>query len=458
MEEYHIKKVIQKQKDFFATGITKKIAFRKNQLRKLYKSICESEREIKDALYKDFKKPPFETFVTEIGIILHELKFLIKNLENLSKPKKVETPLFAFPGKSYIISEPYGVVLIISPWNYPFQLSLSPLIGALSAGNCCVLKTSPASPNTSGVIKKIIKETFLEEYVTLFEGHREVNELLLKQRFDFIFFTGSPKLGKIIMESAAKNLTPFTLELGGKSPCVVCEDANLELAARRILWGKMINAGQTCVAPDYLLIDSSVKDEFVKRVLNNLKVFYGENIKKSKNIAHIISVDSFRRLMNYIKDGEVIGSFIYDEDELFLPLVLLDNVKKDSAVMQDEIFGPILPVIEFNSDEEAVKFILKKEKPLAFYLFTSSKKREKFYLENVSSGGVCINDTLMHAGNHLLPFGGVGYSGIGKYHGRFSFETFSNKKAVFKNSNLFDIKLKYPPYTEQKEKIMRWFF
>ncbi|MGC8764980.1 MAG: aldehyde dehydrogenase [Brevinematia bacterium] len=458
MDESQIKSVIQKQKEFFATGITRKVTFRKSQLKRLYKAITQAEDDIKAAIFKDFKKPPFESFLTEIGIILHELKFLIRKVDSLAKPKKVKTPLFAFPGSSYIYNEPYGVALIISPWNYPFQLSFSPLIGAIAAGNCCVLKLSPYTPAISGVIRRILEDTFLDEYITVVEGHRDVNQILLKQRFDFIFFTGSPQLGRVVMESAAKNLTPVVLELGGKSPCVICEDANLKIAARRILWGKMVNAGQTCVAPDYLLVSSSVKDELVKLILKELKLFYGENLKKSNDFSRIISNESFERLSGYLKEGNVLNPALPDKDDLFMPLVLLDNVRDNSKVMQDEIFGPVLPLITFDRDEEAVSYILKKEKPLAFYLFTTSKKRERFYLENVSSGGVCVNDTLLHTGNYNLPFGGVGYSGIGKYHGIFSFETFSNKKAVFKNSNLIDIKLRYPPYTKKKEKIAKLFF
>jgi aldehyde dehydrogenase (NAD+) len=457
MDESYIRSLLKKQREFFSTNLTKKVSFRKAQLKKLYASIVENEEEIKKALFEDFKKPFFETYTTEIGLVLHEIRYILKHLSSWARPVKVKSPLFSFPSKSFILNEPYGVVLIISPWNYPFQLSISPLAGAIAAGNCAVLKTSPLAIHTSGILKRIFKEIFLDEYVALIEGHRDVNKILLSQKFDLIFFTGSPEVGKVVMEYASKNLTPVVLELGGKSPVVVTEDANVKIAARRILWGKMVNAGQTCVAPDYLLVHNNVKEALIEEIKKQIKLFYSKNLKDSKDIAHIVSEKNYQRLISYTEEGRILNDYYHHKGNHYLTFVMIDNVSSDSKVMKEEIFGPVLPVIGFSNDEEAIEFILSREKPLAFYIFTSSKKREKFYLERISCGGVCINETVMHVANHLLPFGGIGNSGMGRYHGRFSFETFSNKKAVLKGSNFIDFNLRYPPYTKFKEFLARLF-
>ena len=426
------------------------VKMRINKLAQLKKVIVKSEPKIIQALKTDLGKSEFETYATEIGFILEEINYTLKHLESWAKIKKVKTPLTLFPGKSFIHSEAYGVVLIISPWNYPFQLCLSPFIGAISAGNKVVLKPSEFAPETSTVIKNIITEVFKDNEVAVIEGGLEETQILLKQRFDYIFFTGSTGVGKIIMKAAAEHLTPVTLELGGKSPCLIEESANIDIAAKRVAWGKFLNAGQTCVAPDYVLIPKKLQDEFVTRLKFHITTFYGLDVKTSHDYPRIVNNRHFDRLKALlIQDKIVIGGELKREENFIGPVVMKD-VSLSDKVMEEEIFGPILPIIPYENLEDAIKIIMNYPKPLAFYIFSENSEKQKYVISKVPFGGGCVNDTVIHLANPNLPFGGVGTSGIGSYHGQKSFETFTNYKSVYKQGTLVDIPLRYPPYNEQK--------
>ncbi|MBH1939511.1 aldehyde dehydrogenase [Mobilitalea sibirica] len=442
----NIKSILEHQRNYFASGVTREVSFRKMQLRKLYQAIRNHEADILNALKQDLNKSDFEGYMTEIGMVYDELRFVINKLSRWAKPKRVRTPIAHFISSSKIYSEPYGVVLIIAPWNYPFQLAIEPLIGAIAAGNCAVVKPSNYSPNVSSVIDTILKEAFEASYVSVIQGGREANQNLLEERFDYIFFTGSVAVGKVVMEAAAKHLTPISLELGGKSPCIVDETANLELAAKRIVWGKYLNSGQTCVAPDYLLVHKSIKEELVSRMKKYITSFYGKEPHNNKEYPKIINEKHYRRLLGLVKDSHiVVGGRGNDLTHQIEP-TMLDQVNWNSAVMGEEIFGPILPILEFEDLREVVVEINKHPKPLALYFFTNDKTHERYVLKHTSYGGGCINDTVVHLATSHMPFGGVGESGMGGYHGKASFDTFSHKKSVLKKSNLIDIPLRYPPY------------
>lgn len=441
-----IKSVVENQRKFFNSHKTMDLKFRLDALRRLRKGIQENEKEIIKAIYDDFRKPEFETYETEIGVVLDEIRHAEKNLSKWIKPKKVRTPITNFKSKSVIYPEPYGVVLIVSPWNYPFQLTIAPLIGAICAGNCSIIKTASYTTNTSKVISKLIGENFNQEYIKVIEGGREVNEAVFREKFDYIFFTGSPNVGRIVMKAAAENLTPVTLELGGKSPCIVHEDADLEIAARRIVWGKFINCGQTCIAPDYVMVHRNVKTKLLSNIERYIKQFYGNDPSKSKDFARIINLKHFNRLCGLIDDKKVVVGGVKKENELYISPTVMDNVKWDDAVMQEEIFGPILPVMTYESIDDIVYTLNEKHKPLALYLFTNNEKHKKRIIKETSYGGGCINDTIMHIVNSNMPFGGVGNSGIGGYHGISSFKTFSHMKSVLEKSTKIDIQLRYPPY------------
>ncbi len=443
-----ITELLKQQRKYFAKGKTYPITIRKEYLKKLGQAITIYEKEILEALRMDLNKAPFEAYGTEIGMVREELKTVSKNLEKWSRPSREKTSLMNFPSVSRIYSEPYGIVLIISPWNYPFQLALSPLVGAIAAGNCAVVKPSNYSPNTSKVIELILSEVFPEEYVAVIQGGREANQSLLSQKFDYIFFTGSVEVGKTVMRAAAEHLTPVTLELGGKSPCIVDETANLELAARRIVWGKFINSGQTCVAPDYLLVQSSVKAELMNKMKKYIIKFYGTDATKNENFPKIINEKHFHRLLALMEGEEVvIGGHSSKETNQIAPTIL-DHISWNSTIMQEEIFGPILPVLEFNRLEEIIPQINARPKSLALYYFTTSKANERKIIRHISYGGGCINDTVMHLASTSMPFGGVGESGMGRYHGKDSFDTFTHKKSVLKKSLRVDIPLRYPPYKD----------
>lgn len=456
MKKKDVKKIIQNQRDYYNSFATRDVKFRLKMLKKLKAAIIKNEKKICDALYEDLRKSSFESYETEIGIVLEEIGIHIKNLKKWSKPEKVSTPLAHFPSKSYIVPEPFGTVLVMAPWNYPFQLLMAPLVGAISAGNCVVLKPAHYSAKTSEIIAEMIEENFDEKYISVFLGGREVNQALLKENYDYIFFTGGAVLGKIVMQSAAENLTPLTLELGGKSPCVVDKTADLKTAAKRIVWGKYLNSGQTCVAPDYMLVHSSVKQELFKYMKQTVKEFFGEDPSKSPDFPRIITDRQFKRLKSLLKDGDIVYGGDTIEKERFIAPTLLDNVSPDSPVMSDEIFGPILPVIEWSDESEMISFINNRPKPLAFYLFTGDMNFRDNVFSKVSFGGGCVNDTIVHLANPELPFGGVGFSGMGKYHAKASFDLFSNRRSVLQKSTLIDIPIRYAPY-EGKMKYLKMF-
>ena len=419
---------------------------RKRRLEKLRTTILTKETLINEALKKDLGKSAFEAYATEVGFILEEINYTLKNIENWARPKKVRTPFTLFPGKSSVLSEPYGVVLVISPWNYPFQLCFSPFIGAFAAGNRVVIKPSEYAPHTSAIMKSIVAEVFEESEVRIVEGALEETQVLLSQKFDYIFFTGSTAVGKVMMKAAAEHLTPVTLELGGKSPCLIEESANMDVAAKRCTWGKFLNAGQTCVAPDYVLVPRNKQHLFIERMGHHLKTFYGHDPKTSSDYARIVNEKHFDRLEALIlKEKVIIGGKTHREENFIEPTVMKD-VSWDDKVMDDEIFGPLLPVIPYDNINEAIEQVLRRPKPLAFYLFSEDAKRRKEIISRVPFGGGCINDTVIHLANPHLPFGGVGTSGIGSYHGKKSFDTFTHYKSVFEQGTKVDIPLRYPPY------------
>lgn len=446
-----IELIFSEQKKFFELGKSKNIDFRINELKKLKKIIQKNEEEILQALKKDLGKSNFEAYATEVGIIYDEINLHIKNIRKWAKREKRSSPIVHYPSKSYVYKEPYGVTLIIGPFNYPFQLVLAPLIGAISAGNTAIIKPSENTINTAKLLEKIINNNFDKGYIRVVDplGGKEVVSYLLDLPFDYIFFTGSVRVGKIVMEKAAKNLTPVTLELGGKSPCIVDNDANINLAAKRIVWGKFLNAGQTCVAPDYLFIHKNIKDKFLKALVKEIKNQFGENIKKSPDYPRIVNTISLDRFSNYLKDGEIYFGGEIDKETLYMEPTILTNVKLESLVMTDEIFGPILPVIEFNDLNEIISIINKREKPLALYYFSESNKKIEYVIERTSAGGVTINDTIIHVANGNLPFGGVGPSGLGKYHGKDSFDTFTHTKSVMKRGTFIEFKIRFAPYNDR---------
>ena len=446
-------------KAFFNTHKTKNLKFRKQQLKLLSKNIKNHENELLDALYKDLGKSKVEAYATEIGMLLKSIKLMRKELKNWSKTKQTDTPLYLFPTKSYIKKEPYGTVLIIGPFNYPVQLVFEPLIGAIAAGNTAIVKPSELTPHVAIVIKDIIEDTFDEAYVSVVEGGIEETQALLSLPFDYMFFTGSEKVGKIVYEAAARKLIPVTLELGGKSPVIVDDTANIKVASERISFGKFTNAGQTCVAPDYILVQRKVKNDLIKALKKTITEFYGENIEKSPDFGRIVNQKHFNRLNDLIqihKDNVVFGGNSSKED-LYIEPTLLDNITNDNKIMKEEIFGPILPIITYDNFDEVLEIIQSKSKPLSLYLFSEDENMTHRVLEELSFGGGAINDTLMHLANPNLPFGGVGSSGIGQYHGKYSFDTFSHMKSYTFKSTRLESSLFFPPY-KGKFKYIKTFF
>ncbi|WP_174762939.1 aldehyde dehydrogenase [Anabaena sp. UHCC 0187] len=437
--------IITKQRQFFQAGKTKDVDFRISQLKTLKQLVIENKEAIIQALKADLHKPEFETYATEITVT-KEIDYALKHINSWIKPKKAAVPLDLFPYGAKIYPEPLGVVLIISPWNYPFQLIISPLVGTIAAGNCTIIKPSELAPHTSDLITELIHKYFSPEYITVVPGAVETSQQLLAEKFDHILFTGGTAIGKIVMEAAAKHLTPVTLELGGKSPCIIDTDINLEHTVKRIAWGKFINAGQTCIAPDYLLVDKKIKPDLVNALKRCLKEFYGENPATSPDYARIIHQKHFDRLTNLLKCGEVIIGGETKPEELYIAPTVVENVALTDMVMQEEIFGPILPIIEYTDINEAITLINSRPKPLALYLFSQNKSLQKRILQETSSGGVCINDTVMQVAVSSLPFGGVGDSGMGSYHGKAGFDTFSHYKSVLQNSFSLDINWRYAPY------------
>ncbi|PTE72410.1 aldehyde dehydrogenase [Staphylococcus epidermidis] len=446
-------------KAFFNTHKTKNLKFRKQQLKLLSKNIKNHENELLDALYKDLGKSKVEAYATEISMLLKSIKLMRKELKNWSKTKQTDTPLYLFPTKSYIKKEPYGTVLIIGPFNYPVQLVFEPLIGAIAAGNTAIVKPSELTPHVAIVIKDIIEDTFDEAYVSVVEGGIEETQALLSLPFDYMFFTGSEKVGKIVYEAAARKLIPVTLELGGKSPVIVDDTANIKVASERISFGKFTNAGQTCVAPAYILVQRKVKNDLIKALKKTIIEFYGENIEKSPDFGRIVNQKHFNRLNDLIqihKDNVVFGGNSSKED-LYIEPTLLDNITNDNKIMKEEIFGPILPIITYDNFDEVLEIIQSKSKPLSLYLFSEDENMTHRVIEELSFGGGAINDTLMHLANPNLPFGGVGSSGIGQYHGKYSFDTFSHMKSYTFKSTRLESSLFFPPY-KGKFKYIKTFF
>lgn len=450
----NIKYIVEKQQVYFAKEETRKINFRKTQLKNLFDNIKKYEKEILLALKTDLNKADFEAYETEISIVYEELKFIIKNIDKLAKPKRKRTPIMHFPSSSYQYQDPYGCVLIMSPWNYPFQLTMVPLIGAIAAGNCIIVKPSNYAKATSNIIKKILND-FPDEYICVIEGGRDINQMLLDEKFDYIFFTGSPTVGKLVMEKASKNLIPITLELGGKSPCIIDETAKIDLAAKRVAWGKLLNSGQTCVAPDYTLVHESVKEQFVNSLKKYFKIFYGENPEKNPEYPKIINKHHFERLCTLIESSDNVVGGKTNSDTLQIAPAIIDNCTWDSISMQEEIFGPILPIISYKSIDDIITKINQRPKPLALYCFTTSKSIEKKVLTSIIYGGGCINDTMVHLANPYISFSGVGESGMGKYHGKESFYTFSHTKSILKKSTLIDLNLRYAPYKDRIKILKR---
>ena len=435
-------------KAFFNTQQTKDISFRKEQLKKLSKAIKSYESDILEALYTDLGKNKVEAYATEIGITLKSIKNARKELKNWTKTKNVDTPLYLFPTKSYIKKEPYGTVLIIAPFNYPFQLVFEPLIGAIAAGNTAIIKPSELTPNVARVIKRLINETFDANYIEVIEGGIEETQTLIHLPFDYVFFTGSENVGKIVYQAASENLVPVTLEMGGKSPVIVDETANIKVASERICFGKFTNAGQTCVAPDYILVHESVKDDLITALSKTLREFYGQNIQQSPDYGRIVNLKHYHRLTSLLNSEQmnIVFGGHSDEDERYIEPTLLDHVTSDSAIMQEEIFGPILPILTYQSLDEAIAFIHQRPKPLSLYLFSEDENATQRVINELSFGGGAINDTLMHLANPKLPFGGVGASGMGRYHGKYSFDTFTHEKSYIFKSTRLESGVHLPPY------------
>ena len=456
MNAQQIEELVSLQRTFFETGPTLSLDFRLQSLKIHHDAIRRMEPQINAALQSDLGKSATETYMCETGMTLSELSYMRRHLRRFAKDRHVLTPLAQFPSDSFVVHEPYGVTLIMSPWNYPFMLLMEPLIGALAAGNCCILKPSAYSPATSAVIRELVSACFPREYVAVVEGGRAENQALLHQRFDYIFFTGGVAVGKEVMRAASEHLTPVTLELGGKSPCLVDATADLDVAARRLAFGKLLNCGQTCVAPDYLLIDRTVKDAFLKRLQFHMNAMVGDALTNDGYV-HMVNQKHFDRVCSLILPQKVVFGGKADPQTLRIQPTIMDHVSPDDAVMQQEIFGPLLPVLPYDNIEDALSFIKSREHPLALYLFSSDKALQRRVLQSVPFGGGCINDTIIHLATSRMGFGGVGSSGMGSYHGKKSFDTFSHQKSIVKKSTLIDLPIRYAPYSPLKDKLLRIF-
>ena len=453
----NIEQIVSAQRAYFAKGETLDLSFRRSALTRLKAAILAHENDINAALRADLNKSASETYMCETGMTLAELSYVLAHMNRWAKPCRVLTPLAQFHARSFTVKNPYGVTLIMSPWNYPFMLTMEPLIGALAAGNCCVVKPSAYAPVISSVIRTIISECFPPEYVAVVEGGRRENQALLDQRFDYIFFTGGVTVGKEVMRKAAEHLTPVSLELGGKSPCIVDATAKLDLAAKRLAFGKLLNCGQTCVAPDYLLIDRKVKDEFLALLKKHITAMIGEDALQNEDYVRMVNRRHYDRVLSLIDPAKVVFGGKGDPDSLHIQPTVMDNVTAEDAVMQEEIFGPILPVIAYDSIDEAIAFINEREHPLALYLFSEDKATQERFLHAVPFGGGCINDTIIHLATSRMGFGGVGQSGMGSYHGKKSFDTFSHEKSIVSKSTWMDLPVRYMPYSTIKDKLLRIF-
>ncbi|SDL82382.1 aldehyde dehydrogenase [Kriegella aquimaris] len=439
--------IVKKQRDFFQTQKTKEISFRKASLKRLMQEIINREDAICDALYADFKKPKFETLAAETQFVLAELKHAIKNCTSWARPQRISPSLMNWPSADYIYKEPYGTVLIIAPWNYPFQLAIAPLVGAIVSGNTAVIKPSEVTPNTAKIISEIIKSVFEPNYVSVVEGGIEVSQKLLAEKWDYIFFTGSTRVGQIVYESASKHLTPVTLELGGKNPCIVDQTATIATAAKRIVWGKFLNAGQTCIATDYILVHKSVKDVLIEALKKSIINFFGENVEQSSDYARIVDEKHYTGLKSMLLGEDVLFGGDTNDTDNFISPTLVNEPSLDGKLMEGEIFGPILPIISYEDEIDIKRHIMNYGKPLATYVFSNRKSFQRKIIETYSFGGGAVNDTVIQITNKRLPFGGVGNSGVGAYHGKASFDLFSHHKSIIKKANWPDIPLRYPPYT-----------
>ena len=453
MEREEITSIIESQRKFFATGKTFDINFRIEVLKKLRSLIIGNEKAIVDAIWKDFHKPEFEVIATESRFVIKELNYAISNLKSWTRSKRVRTPVVHFLSHSYVMPQPYGQVLILSPWNFPFQLAFMPLLGAIAAGNCVMLKVSRQAPDIIKVIEKIL-DHFPRELVAMTNGDHSISEFLLEQKFDYIFFTGSTRVGKYVMKKASENLIPVSLELGGKNPCVVAADARLDFAARRIAWGKFLNAGQTCISPDYVLIDNRIKDDFLGLMTKEIRLCFGENPESSRDFARLIGPDKVKRLQGFMKKGILVAGGQTDMESSYMAPTVITGVKPEDPVMQEEIFGPLLPVLGFDDFNEVYGIIEKNPTPLATYIFSRDRKLISDFLRKTRAGTASVNDTVMQIASPYLPYGGVGSSGTGRYHGKRSFDTFSNFRSVLVKSNLFDMPFRYPPYSSFKTKLV----
>ncbi|TWT28010.1 aldehyde dehydrogenase [Planomicrobium sp. CPCC 101110] len=451
-----VEQMIEEQHDYFYTGATKSADFRIDQLNRLKEAITAREDRIMEALKKDLGKGEFEAYATEVGFVLDSIGSMSKNLKEWMEPEKVKTPIHLQPAKSFVIREPYGSVLIIGPFNYPFQLVMEPLIGAIIGGNCAVVKPSESTPNVAAVVREIIEDAFPSYYIRVVEGEKEEVTALIHASFDYIFFTGSVNVGKIIMKAAAEKLTPVTLELGGKSPAIVDQTANLDLAAKRIAWGKLMNTGQTCVAPDYVCVHESVKEEFVKKLKKTIVNFYGKDAQQSPDYGRIVNERHFDRLADILRkeSANIVYGGDLDREDLYIEPVVLDGVDWNSPSMEDELFGPILPIVPYTDLPRLLGQIRKLPKPLAAYLFSENERAIQFFLDRLPFGGGCINDTVSHVASSYLPFGGIGSSGVNSYHGKASFEVFTHGKAILKKSTKFSTDMMFPPY-KRKAKLVR---
>ena len=449
-----LKSIIKNQRNFFNTNATKSVEYRLRMLQRLKKIISDNEDKILSVLHKDLSKSKSEAYMTEIAMVYAELDEALKNVRSWSRPQRARGTIGTFPAKNYIFSEPYGIVLIISPWNYPFNLAIAPLIAAIAAGNCAVIKCSKESKYTSNLIKEIINNTFDKNYIYCVEPDIDYNDML-SQRYDYIFFTGSSRVGKIIMNAASENLTPVSLELGGKCPCIVDESANIRVAAKRIVWGKLLNAGQTCVSVDYVAVHSSVKEKLIRYILKEIKSRYKDALNNN-NYPRIINGHHYKRLLNLIKaEDNIIGGRADEFSKKIEPTVLPEADFEDE-IMKEEIFGPLLPIIEYDDIKKLIRTIKEREKPLACYVFTKDEKIARHIIKSISYGGGCVNDVVLHVSNHYMPFGGVGNSGMGSYHGKYGFDTFSHKKSVVWNETILDLPIRYAPFNLLKFRMLKY--
>lgn len=457
MEKEKIENIISKQKKFFEDGNTLSIEFRIKSLKTLYSTIVKYKDRLEEALQNDLGKSFFESDMAEIHLTLSEISYQIKHIKKWTKDTRVHTPLTNFKSSSFIHSSPYGNVLIISPWNYPVLLTLEPLCNAIAAGNTVILKPSAYSDETSRVLEEMIRNTFTDEYIAVITGGREENSILLEEKFDYIFFTGSKEVGRLVMEKASRHLTPVSLELGGKSPCIITKNAKIPLSAKRFVFGKLLNVGQTCVAPDYVLVDESVKDNFVKAVIKEIKTQYGENILDNKDYGKIINEKHFNRIISLINKDKVIYGGKYKRDTLQIEPTIMDNVNKNDDVMKEEIFGPLIPVITYKTTDDAISFIKEYDHPLALYIFTEDKKEAETFINKIGFGGGCINDCIIHLATSEMGFGGFGESGMGSYHGKSGFDTFTHYKSIVNKKTTLDLNMRYSPYNEKKHNIIKKF-